>query len=269
MSDPVTPPSLRRASTLTLEDTEDKSAHSSKLSSSRKSSKSSKTPSLTKESSNVEEGALVTKLSGLRSGSIVGETTVADPVPSTSRSDSASKLSTRKSLTKKLSSKASYSVGRGIPSVPSGLTKLALTKGSSLNISKAGLVENIDETEVTEALASLKSHLSKEKSKTGVDAIENGDKSEEVPDETNAENDGEETMDEAGPSAVVDPAMPPGGFLDIAISFDTTGSMMGYLNEVKAKVQSLVQRLQADIPGIYFTCSWMFVINKWMSAILL
>lgn len=54
----------------------------------------------------------------------------------------------------------------------------------------------------------------------------------------------------AGSSAVVAPPLPPGGLLEVAISFDTTGSMYGVLEEVRAKVKDLAQRLQADIPGI-------------------
>jgi hypothetical protein len=42
----------------------------------------------------------------------------------------------------------------------------------------------------------------------------------------------------------------PGGPMEICFSFDTTGSMSGCINEVKGKVQDLIQRLQADIPGI-------------------
>lgn len=47
----------------------------------------------------------------------------------------------------------------------------------------------------------------------------------------------------------VDPGLPPGGLMEVAISFDTTGSMYGVLEEVRAKVKDLVQRLQGDIPG--------------------
>ncbi|XP_033756533.1 uncharacterized protein LOC117339193 isoform X3 [Pecten maximus] len=43
---------------------------------------------------------------------------------------------------------------------------------------------------------------------------------------------------------------PPGGLLEIAISFDTTGSMYDCLEEVRGRIQDMVQRLQADIPGI-------------------
>ncbi|XP_052088293.1 uncharacterized protein LOC127725398 [Mytilus californianus] len=42
----------------------------------------------------------------------------------------------------------------------------------------------------------------------------------------------------------------PGGPMEICFSFDTTGSMGACINEVKGKVQDLIQRLQADIPGI-------------------
>ena len=38
--------------------------------------------------------------------------------------------------------------------------------------------------------------------------------------------------------------------LEIVFSFDTTGSMFGYLEEIRGRVQDLIQRLQADIPSI-------------------
>ncbi|GFR71866.1 von Willebrand factor type A [Elysia marginata] len=44
-------------------------------------------------------------------------------------------------------------------------------------------------------------------------------------------------------------AMPPMP-LEIVFSFDTTGSMFGYLEEIRAKLRELIQRLQADIPAI-------------------
>ncbi|KAL3852846.1 hypothetical protein ACJMK2_016459 [Sinanodonta woodiana] len=43
---------------------------------------------------------------------------------------------------------------------------------------------------------------------------------------------------------------PPGGLMEVVFSFDTTGSMSSYLEEVKGRLQDMVQRLQADIPGI-------------------
>ena len=45
-------------------------------------------------------------------------------------------------------------------------------------------------------------------------------------------------------------AMPPNGPLEIVFSFDTTGSMYGYLEQVRARLQDMIQRLQSDIPGI-------------------
>lgn len=44
--------------------------------------------------------------------------------------------------------------------------------------------------------------------------------------------------------------MPPGGAMDILFSFDTTGSMSYILEEVKGRLSDMIQRLQADIPGI-------------------
>ena len=51
-------------------------------------------------------------------------------------------------------------------------------------------------------------------------------------------------------STVVSPTSPPGGLLEIVFSFDTTGSMCGYLDQVRGRLQDMIQRLQADIPGI-------------------
>ncbi|WAR03405.1 hypothetical protein MAR_009963 [Mya arenaria] len=44
--------------------------------------------------------------------------------------------------------------------------------------------------------------------------------------------------------------LPPGGVFELAICFDTTGSMSRVIDEVKGRVQDMIQRLQADIPAI-------------------
>lgn len=44
--------------------------------------------------------------------------------------------------------------------------------------------------------------------------------------------------------------LPPGGLLEIVFSFDTTGSMSSILDEVRGRLQDMIQRLQSDIPGI-------------------
>ena len=46
------------------------------------------------------------------------------------------------------------------------------------------------------------------------------------------------------------PCLPPGGLFEIVFSFDTTGSMSSVADEVKGRLQDMIQRLQADIPGI-------------------
>ena len=46
--------------------------------------------------------------------------------------------------------------------------------------------------------------------------------------------------------------LPPGGLFEIIFSFDTTGSMSRVIDEVKGRLQDMIQRLQADIPGIRF-----------------
>ncbi|XP_071104824.1 uncharacterized protein [Haliotis cracherodii] len=43
---------------------------------------------------------------------------------------------------------------------------------------------------------------------------------------------------------------PPGGPTQIVFSFDTTGSMSAILDEVRGRLLDMIQRLQADIPGI-------------------
>ncbi|KAJ8320927.1 hypothetical protein KUTeg_002514 [Tegillarca granosa] len=45
-------------------------------------------------------------------------------------------------------------------------------------------------------------------------------------------------------------AVLPGGSFEICFSFDTTGSMSSCIEEVKGRLQDMIQRLQADIPGI-------------------
>ncbi|KAK3610616.1 hypothetical protein CHS0354_009075 [Potamilus streckersoni] len=45
-------------------------------------------------------------------------------------------------------------------------------------------------------------------------------------------------------------ALPPAGLMEVAFSFDTTGSMSSCLDELRSRLQDMVQRLQADIPGI-------------------
>ena len=44
--------------------------------------------------------------------------------------------------------------------------------------------------------------------------------------------------------------MPPGGPMEVMFSFDTTGSMSGCIAEVKTKVEEIITRLFADIPGL-------------------
>lgn len=247
-----TPPALRRASTLTIED-ESKGDSSKSPSVSKRVSLSSKPASLTKKSSSfVEEGALVTKLSGLRSGSIVGETSLAT---STSLPK---EVSSSKSLSRKSSSVKSTGSSSKVPSLPSGLTKLALPTGGSrtgsLHVTKSTLVADIDETEMSSALESLKSHMSKEGSTKRPSLSKSSSaRSTSSARAKDVDEDTEENMETGTSSADDRPEVAghgAGGFMEVAISFDTTGSMYGCLEEVRAKVQDLVQRLQADIPGI-------------------
>nr|KAG5691459.1 hypothetical protein BaRGS_017302 [Batillaria attramentaria] len=50
--------------------------------------------------------------------------------------------------------------------------------------------------------------------------------------------------------------LPPGGLIEIVFSFDTTGSMVECLNEVRGRIGDMIQRLQADIPA-FGSRSWL------------
>lgn len=249
--DSPTPPALRRASTLTLED------DSSKGTSKGHTRESSLTKPLSmskKSSSFVEKGALVTRLSGLKSGSLIGETALA----------TSTSLIKEPSLSKSFSKESS--AGRSATSIPSGLTKLALSTGASktgsLHVSASTLVTDVDETEMASALDSLKAHLSKEgskktsmsKSASKLSKSASVRSTKSAGSDAAADNSGEPEaeMDTSVASSSSDHAdiAVHSGMMEVAISFDTTGSMYGSLEEVRAKVQDLVQRLQADIPGI-------------------
>ena len=168
-----TPPLLRKASTVTVDEKEAKSMESLTKRMSSKTSSSPKVSLTKKVSSVVVEGGTVTTVVPLKSGSSIGETTLA--------------------------------------------TKESLKKADS-----------------------LKKTLSKTSSKRSSIGTSEGD--------------------EAATTAL----LPPGGLLEVAISFDTTGSMYGVLEEVRAKVKDLAQRLQADIPGMIvnlYTCVYDFIYN--------
>ena len=237
----ATPTSLRRASTFTLEEEDSGTKPASK-----KKSSITKPASMSKKSSTfVEEGTLVTRLSATKSGSIIGETS----------------MSIDLSLARKSSSVRSAK--GGVPSIPSGLTKLAIPDGDSckgsLRVSTSKLIAEVDETEIESALASLKSTLSKKKSsnihksheslKAGLSkrtksvkpvAFADCSDQEEEMDATSVTDTGAGSA--SGGSSTAD-------IMEVVISFDTTGSMYGVLEEVRAKVQDLIQRLQGDIPG--------------------
>ena len=214
---------LRRKSTLTLDDEGDTAP---KGAGGRKKSSSVRKPaSMSRKSSSfIDAGILVTRLSKTKSGSIIGETSVvADGTP---------------------------------PSIPSGLTKLALPTGSSLKMSKTGLVGEVDETEMAAALDSLRSTLPKESSmakKLSSTPKLSKSASKRASVRSTASGEPEVDAEEAPGGELLGVATPPGGLIELAISFDTTGSMYGCLVEVRAKIQDLIQRLQADIPGMVST----------------
>ncbi|CAG5118957.1 unnamed protein product [Candidula unifasciata] len=62
----------------------------------------------------------------------------------------------------------------------------------------------------------------------------------------------------------------PSGSLEVVFSFDTTGSMCSWLDELRGRIQDLIQRLQADIPGIKMAvfahgdyCDAHIYVTKW------
>lgn len=184
--DSPTPPALRRASTLTVEEKE--AAKAAESLTRRTSSKMSLTK---KTASVVIESGTVTTVEPLKSGSSIGET----------------------SLVSKESLKKAESI------------KKALSKTASVR--STGSAKGVDP---------LMKSLSKTASVRSTGSAKDTEKDAAADEET------EETMDTSVP-------LPPGGLLEVAISFDTTGSMYGVLEEVRAKVKDLAQRLQADIPG--------------------
>ncbi|KAJ8301215.1 hypothetical protein KUTeg_020202 [Tegillarca granosa] len=56
--------------------------------------------------------------------------------------------------------------------------------------------------------------------------------------------------DSAFPQLKMATLLPSVGSFEICFSFDTTGSMSSCIEEVKGRLQDMIQRLQADIPGI-------------------
>ncbi|CAG5118958.1 unnamed protein product [Candidula unifasciata] len=64
--------------------------------------------------------------------------------------------------------------------------------------------------------------------------------------------------------------LPRNGPLEVVFSFDTTGSMCRWLDELRGRIQDLIQRLQADIPGIKMAvfahgdyCDAHIYVTKW------
>ena len=53
-----------------------------------------------------------------------------------------------------------------------------------------------------------------------------------------------------GPQSEMAVPLPPGGAMEIVFSFDTTGSMSSYLDEVRRSVTEITERLFADIPAL-------------------
>lgn len=64
--------------------------------------------------------------------------------------------------------------------------------------------------------------------------------------------------------------LPRHGPLEVVFSFDTTGSMCRWLDELRGRIQDMIQRLQADIPGIKMAvfahgdyCDTDIYVTKW------
>ncbi|XP_046333954.2 uncharacterized protein LOC124116601 [Haliotis rufescens] len=235
------PPGLRRAPTLTLEDKEPESASplSGKKSLSKKGSvvvgEVVTAPSLPKTASIVEGDDRVTTLTRLASGSTVGRTTSFSEAPAAiSKELSKTSTSTKTPLICK-------SISRGGSIVIGGGDVPSLSKSSSKSkSSKAGSETGVALEKVLSLSKSLsKPSLTKEKSASLISAA-----AEEA---AAAAADDDEDGDGA---VVVDIPLPPGGLMEIVFSFDTTGSMMRCLEQVRSQIQDMVQRLQADIPGI-------------------
>ena len=202
-------PTLRKESTLTLEDEDAKLSKSSPIKRiSTKSSMKSKT------SSKVSLKSKTSKMSLSKKASIVLED--GDICTAVVRLDSGSHLGKTSSLT----------------------TAKSTTRGMDVTAVDDDAMES-DATPVEAAVASL------EKTSSSTSA----------PSLTKASSLAKKTSLTKKASSVkaggyTAPPLPPGGLIEIAISFDTTGSMYGCLAEVKGKIQDIVQKLQADIPGI-------------------
>ncbi|XP_067683923.1 uncharacterized protein [Haliotis asinina] len=234
------PPGLRRAPTLTLEDKESKSDSplSGKKSLSKKGSvvvgEVVTAPSLPKTASIVEGDDRVTTLTLLGSGSTVGRTTSLSEAPAAISKELSKTSSTTKTplICKSISRGGSIVVAEG--DVPS-LSKSS-SKSKSVS-SKSGSETGVALEKVLSLSKSLsKPSLTKEKSASLISAA--------VEEAAAADEDN-------GDGAVtVDIPLPPGGLMEIVFSFDTTGSMMSCLEQVRSQIQDMVQRLQADIPGI-------------------
>ena len=134
------------------------------------------------------------------------------------------------SLTKKASSKKLSSASK--PSLTKKASSVVIEGGTVTTVVPLKSGSSIGETSLT-SKESLKKAASITKSLSKTPSVRAG---------TSAE-----------PAAAV--PLPPGGLLEVAISFDTTGSMYGVLEEVRAKVKDLAQRLQSDIPGIVLLSS--------------
>ena len=162
----------------------------------------------------------------------------------------------RKTSSKKLSSASKPSLTKKTSSVViedgTVTTVVPLKSGSSIGETALVSKESLKKAEsITKSLSKTASVRSTSSAKDAESLIKSLSKSGSVRSTASGKEDNKDTATEEGEDEAMDTSvpLPPGGLLEVAISFDTTGSMYGVLEEVRAKVKDLIQRLQADIPG--------------------
>lgn len=234
--------SLRKVPTLTLAESESPSLSKSICKTKSTSSTGpSIVASLSKRGSvvSLDKSGSVTTVTKLKSGSSVGEMKSLTSAPADIRkelSKAASTVSMKGSVSKKTSVARTASLTKKASSIR--------VLGSNISADEA---EEVEEKEVEESTA-----------EGAGDRDEEGD--EELPAEEPADEDKADKPDDketantsrTGGDMGTAPAvpLPPGGLIEIVFSFDTTGSMSSCIAEVRGRVGDMIQRLQADIPGI-------------------
>ncbi|KAL3852419.1 hypothetical protein ACJMK2_016062 [Sinanodonta woodiana] len=262
--------SLRRASTLRIEDTELLSDNNDKSPSRRRISlgdslfKGQKPSDGPKTSSSRKASSfLLTTIEPLKSGSSVGETNFGEAKWNFTPHNSGRRHNTTKTSFKGKISRSASDTG---PSLLPSFTEFASNEKTSLSMSKSALLGPIDEAEIARALASLRSYTSasgKSISKTKSASLAKDPSStnmlHEEPSLVIRSNsvirtlEGKEAETSCGSGTTkigLTLPKPQNGLMEIVFSFDTTGSMSSCLDEVRSRIKDMVQRLRTDIPGI-------------------